>query len=222
MNRVDSQSQKSHIRHGVSALVLAPMEGIVDATMREVLTQSGAYSFCVSEFLRVSRNPHSAKSIRSHIPELTDRGCATPSGTPVQLQLLGGEPECLAATALRAAQIGVTSIDLNFGCPAKTVNRNDGGATLLKYPHRIKEIVRSVREAVPSEIPVSAKLRLGWESMDSIFQNAQMAQDGGASWVTIHARTKEQGYRPPAHWKILGEVKSQLKIPVVANGEIWT
>ena len=111
---------------------------------------------------------------------------------------------------------------MNFGCPAPTVNRHDGGATLLKYPNRIREIVAAVREAVPAAIPVSAKLRLGWESVEDIHENAAMAAEGGATWLTIHARTRTQGYAPPVYWPLVGRVRERLKIPVVANGDIRT
>src|SRR5205085_9731020 len=76
--------------------------------------------------------------------------------------------------------------------------------------------------AVPADLPVSAKLRLGWDNIHAIHVNAERAAEGGADWITIHARTKSQGYRPPAYWKPLGEVRARLRIPVVANGEIWT
>jgi tRNA-dihydrouridine synthase C len=209
------------IRIGRPALLLAPMEGVTDAPMRAFLSERGGFSFCVSEFLRVSQEPVSAKVFYRDIPELLS-GCKTPSGLPVQIQLLGGHPERMAQSARVAVSCGAKGVDINFGCPAPTVNRNDGGATLLKYPDRIREIVQAVRAAVPKEYPVSAKLRLGWDSMDSIHLNAQRAAEGGASWITIHGRTKFQGYTPPAYWEPIGQVKRALDIPVVANGEIWT
>ena len=113
-------------------------------------------------------------------------------------------------------------MDLNFGCPARTVNRHDGGATLLQYPDRIRAIVAAVRVAVPANLPVSAKMRLGWDNIHAIHVNAERAAEGGADWITVHARTKSQGYRPPAYWKPLAEGRARLRIPVVANGEIWT
>lgn len=206
---------------GTPAIVLAPMEGVTDAPMRAFLTERGGFSFCVSEFQRVSQGVLPKKVFFREIPEL-HRGCRTEAGTPVQIQLLGGHPERMAKTALVAVSCGARAIDLNFGCPAPTVNKNDGGATLLKYPDRIREIVRAVRDAVPSEYPVSAKFRLGWDSLDPIHLNAERAAEGGASWITIHGRTKTQGYKPPAYWKPIGEVRKALDIPVVANGEIWT
>jgi tRNA-dihydrouridine synthase C len=197
------------------------MEGVTDAPMRAFLSERGGFSFCVSEFLRVSQTPIPKKVFFRDIPELC-HNARTPSGLPVQIQLLGGHPERMAQSAMVAVSCGAQAIDINFGCPAPTVNRNDGGATLLKFPERIREIVRAVRDAVPSQYPVSAKLRLGWDAMDSIHLNAQRAAEGGASWITIHGRTKTQGYKPPAYWAPIGEVRRALSIPVVANGEIWT
>jgi tRNA-dihydrouridine synthase C len=82
--------------------------------------------------------------------------------------------------------------------------------------------VRAVREALPQQIPVSAKLRLGWDSITPIYVNAEQAAKAGANWITIHARTKAQGYQPPVYWEPIGEVRRSLDIPVVANGDIWT
>lgn len=209
------------ITPGMPALVLAPMEGVTDAPMRALLTERGGLSFCVSEFLRVSQDVPPARTFLEHVPEL-GHGCLTPAGTPIQIQLLGGDADRLAAAALRGVELGARAIDLNFGCPAPTVNRHDGGATLLKYPERIEKIVATVRAAVPREVPVSAKLRLGWESMEDVHVNAERAAMGGAAWITIHGRTRMQGYKPPAYWGPIGEVRRRLGIPVVANGEIWT
>lgn len=203
------------------ALVLAPMEGVTDAPMRALLTELGDFTFCVSEFLRISQDVPPPRTYLEHVPELK-QGCETPAGVPIQVQLLGGNEERLAIAAARACALGARAIDLNFGCPAPTVNRHDGGASLLRHPARIRSIVAAVRAAVPRELPVSAKLRLGWESMEDIFVNAEQAELGGAAWITIHARTKFQGYAPPAHWQYIGEVRKRLGIPVVANGEIWT
>lgn len=209
------------IQSHIPALVLAPMEGVTDFPMRAFLTERGGFSFCVSEFLRVSQDLLPRRTYLEHIPELIHQG-KTASGTPVQVQLLGGDPEKMAHCALNAVRAGATAVDLNFGCPAPTVNRHDGGASLLKTPTRIYSIVKAVRSMLPSTIPVSAKLRLGWEDMNDIFVNAEQAALGGASWLTIHARTRMQGYTPPAHWKYIGEVKKQLNLPIIANGEIWT
>lgn len=203
------------------ALILAPMEGLTDAPMRALQGEAGAFTFCVSEFLRISSDVPSQKVFLRHVPEL-NHGGVTVSGLPVQIQLLGGHAGRMAQAAAVACEAGARAIDINFGCPAPTVNRHDGGASLLLHPARIREIVRAVREALPPEVPVSAKLRLGWDSLDSIHENAAMAAEGGAAWLTIHGRTRVQGYRPPAHWGPIGVVRERLGIPVVANGDIWT
>jgi tRNA-dihydrouridine synthase C len=197
------------------------MEGVTDAPMRAVQGETGAFSFAVSEFFRVNHVVPYKSAFYRHVPELRRDGL-TDSGLPVQVQLLGGNAELLAASARVAVQAGAQAIDLNFGCPARTVNKHDGGATLLKYPRRIREIVTAVRAAVPREVPVSAKLRLGWDTLDAIFENAEMAAEGGASWLTIHARTRVAGYAPPVHWSMIGRVRERLRLPVVANGDIWT
>ena len=128
----------------------------------------------------------------------------------------------MAEAAGRGHALGAPGIDINFGCPARTVNRHDGGATLLRYPTRIRDIVEAVRAALPRSVPVSAKLRLGWDDTVAIFANAEMTAQGGADWLTIHARTRTQGYAPPVNWALIGRVRERLKIPVVANGDIWS
>lgn len=203
------------------ALILAPMDGLTDAPMRAVQGELGAFTFAVSEFLRVSAEVPPKRVFLRHVPELS-QGAMTPSGLPVQVQLLGGHPGRMAQAAVVACEAGARAIDINFGCPAPTVNRHDGGATLLKHPERIREVVAAIRAALPPEIPVSAKLRLGWASMDAIFENADRAAEGGAAWLTIHGRTRTQGYQPPADWTRIGIVRERVGIPVVANGDIWT
>lgn len=202
------------------AVILAPMEGITDAPFREFITRTGFYDFCVSEFIRVSGTVLSPKMFRKHIPELL-HSSRTTSNTPVQIQLLGGDPDRLAESALNAIEVGAMGIDLNFGCPAPTVNRHDGGATLLQYPERLEKIVRTVRDRIPAHIPVSAKMRLGFSDPEVVYENAKRLEQGGANWITIHGRTKTQGYIPPAYWKPIGKVRASISIPVVANGEIW-
>ncbi len=203
------------------ALVLAPMQGLTDAPMRAVCAEGGAFTFAVSEFLRISSEVPPARVFYRQVPELHCHA-RTPNGLPVQVQLLGGHAGRMAQAAWTAFQAGAQAVDINFGCPAPTVNRHDGGAVLLNHPCRIREIVRAVRDALPPHIPVSAKMRLGWDTPDAVLENADMAAEGGASWVTIHGRTRVQGYAPPAYWHPIGQVRARLSIPVVANGDIWT
>ncbi|UTF61360.1 tRNA-dihydrouridine synthase [Gilvimarinus sp. DA14] len=200
---------------------LAPMEGVIDYLVRDILTQTKGIDQCVTEFVRVVDQPLPRRVFRRFCPELENQ-CRTPSGVPVKLQLLGGQPEPMAENARRAVRAGAQAIDLNFGCPAKTVNKSDGGACLLRDPNRVFNIVSAVRNAVPSDIPVSAKIRLGFADRSNYMDNARACEDAGADELAVHARSKADGYKPPAYWECIGEIKQKLTIPVIANGEIWS
>lgn len=201
-------------------IVLAPMEGLTDFTMRHVLTQLSPYDWCVTEFLRITDRLMPNSVFYKHCPELLNQG-RTSNGTPVHFQLLGSDPHMLALNARRAVELGALAIDLNFGCPAKTVNRHGGGATLLANSQTLYDIVRSVREQVPQSVPVSAKMRLGIDSTAELMDNALAIHEAGADWLTIHARTKSQGYRPPVDWEAIGRVCGRFPAwRIIANGDI--
>ena len=201
-------------------LFLAPMEGVTDWAMRDLLTSLGGIDQCVTEFLRVTDKLHPYKVFEKNCPELKT-GSKTRSGTTVFVQLLGGQALPLAENALRAHEMGAAGVDLNFGCPAKTVNRHDGGASLLKSTDRIYNIVKTVRDAVPSTTPVTAKVRLGFDDPSHCLDNVKACEDAGATWVTVHCRTKTDGYKPPAYWEWIPKIKERTKVKIIANGEIW-
>ena len=203
------------------ALVLAPMEGVMDAPMRALIADLGGFDYGVSEFIRVGQNLVDAKLVLRDIPDL-NKPVFGHAKFPLQLQLLGDSPEFMAASAIEGCIAGARAIDINFGCPAPTILRHSGGAALLKTPCAITEILSAVRKAVPAMIPVSAKVRLGWDNPNDVDAIARAVEDGGASWITIHARTKQEGYRPGVHWDALARVKSNLSIPVIANGDLFT
>ena len=196
------------------------MEGLTDPIMREVLTHVGDFDWCVTEFIRVTDSVLPEHVYDTYCPELKTGG-KTAAGTPVHVQFLGNNPDMLAANAVRAVELGAPAIDLNFGCPAKTVNRHRGGSVLLDEPDVVHLLVKAVRDAVPSHIPVSAKMRLGYMDRHFMLENAHAIEDAGASWVTVHARTKADGYTPPAFWDQLAPIREALNINVIANGEIW-
>ncbi|MDX1693565.1 MAG: tRNA-dihydrouridine synthase family protein [Ketobacteraceae bacterium] len=202
-------------------IVLAPMEGVIDHIMRDLLTRIGGIDLCVTEFVRVSDQLLPPRVFHRDCPELLS-GCQTPAGVPVVLQLLGGKAAPMAENAAMAAELGAPAIDINFGCPAKTVNRHDGGASLLRSPERIYEIVSAVRRAVPATIPVTAKIRLGFSDTSLALDNALAVESAGAREITVHGRTRQDGYKPPAYWDWIGRIREALAIPVIANGEIWT
>jgi tRNA-dihydrouridine synthase C len=203
-----------------SKLFLAPMEGVTDWAMRDLLTSLGGIDQCVTEFLRVTDKLHPYKVFEKNCPELKT-GSKTRSGTTVFVQLLGGQAIPLAENALRAHEMGAAGVDLNFGCPAKTVNRHDGGASLLKSTDRIYNIVKTVRDAVPLSTPVTAKVRLGFDDPSHCLDNVKACEDAGATWVTVHCRTKTDGYKPPAYWEWIPKIKERTKVKIIANGEIW-
>lgn len=202
-------------------ILLAPMEGIVDHTMRDMLTRIGAIDRCVTEFIRVTDTRLPPKVFYRYCPELRAGGL-TAAGVPVYIQLLGGKPEPMAINAQRAAELGAPGLDLNFGCPAKQVNRSDGGSVLLKEPDRVHDIVAAVRRAVPAAIPVTAKIRLGFNDRSLLTDIVQGICNAGANELTIHARTKQDGYKPPAYWHVIADIRSQYSIPIIVNGEIWS
>lgn len=202
-------------------ILLAPMEGVMESVMRDILTRIGGYERCVTEFVRVSNTVLPPKVFYRLCPELKTEG-RTPANIPVYVQLLGSDPALMAANAKVVAQLGAPGIDLNFGCPAKTVNKSRGGATLLKTPEAVYEICSAVRDATPSSVPVTAKIRLGFDSDSQFEAIATQALRSGITELTVHARTKVQAYRPPAHWQRLRDIANPDQVPIIANGEIWT
>jgi len=197
------------------------MEGLLDFVLRDILTRVGGVDRCVSEFIRVTHTLLNERTFLRVMPELANGGY-TPAGVPVRAQLLGSDPVCMAENAAALAELGPHGIDLNFGCPAKVVNRHGGGAALLQDPELLTRIVSAVRRAVPAHMPVSAKMRLGFNDDSRAVECAQALADGGADELVVHARTKADAYRPPAYWERVNDIRLAVSIPVVANGEIWT
>ena len=204
--------------------LLAPMEGLTDPLMRQILTQIAAdlgrpYDWSVSEFIRVTQHVLPAHVFYKYVPELR-HNAKTTSGTPIHIQLLGSEAYLMAENAAYVCELGAPAIDINFGCPAKTVNSHRGGSVLLDEPEVMYEIISAVRQAVPAHIPVSAKIRLGYTDTSRMDDIRSAIATSGADWLTIHARTKTQGYKPPAYWDKIQSFNT-LDMPVIANGEIW-
>lgn len=202
-------------------ILLAPMEGLLDCVLRDILTRVGGVDLCVSEFVRVSGSLLPNRTFLRIVPEL-DNGSKTTAGVPVRVQLLGSDPQMMAMNAARLAALNPAGIDLNFGCPAKTVNRHGGGSILLREPDRIFELVAAVRAAMPANMLLTAKMRLGYEDKSLALDCARAMQAGEAAEIVVHARTKVEGYKPPAHWEWIGRIQDAVQIPVIANGEIWT
>lgn len=200
-------------------LLLAPMEGLIDPYLRQLLTHIGGYDWCVSEFIRVTERLLPARFFYRVVPELRQGG-ATASGTPVYVQLMGNQPSVIVENAQQLVELGAPGIDLNFGCPSPVVNRKGAGASLLQEPDTIHHITASLRRAVPAHIPVTVKMRLGYNDGQRAVEIAQGIESAGATLLTVHARTRADGYRAPARWEALAAIHESITIPVVANGDI--
>lgn len=210
-------------------IYLAPMEGVIDHHMRYLLNELGGIDLSVTEFIRVSEQAVPRRVFLRCCPELTPlservhtTGSAYGSSKTTRVQLLGSKPDLIGRSARTAALLGASAIDLNFGCPAKIVNRNYGGARLLDETALIHDIVKSTRQCVPAPTLVTAKIRLGYEDRNSYLRNAVAIAEAGADELVVHARSKADGYNPPAYWHYIRDIQAHIDIPVVANGEIWT
>jgi len=205
----------------INKLTLAPMEGVADALMRDLLTSINCYDLCITEFIRVVDSLIPSHVFHKISPELKQNGF-TSNKTPVRVQLLGQNPHWMAENAFRATELGSHGVDLNFGCPAKTVNKSKGGAILLKSPESIYNIVKNVRESIPAEQVLSAKIRLGFDDATLLDEIVSAICSANADQLTIHARTKRDGYKPPAYWHHIGKISDKYPIELFANGEIWS
>lgn len=200
---------------------LAPMEGLMDYFLREIVTSLGGFDISVSEFIRVVDRPLPESVFLTQVPELHKSG-HTKAGTPVRVQLLGSDPQALAENAQTALALGSHGIDYNFGCPSNTVNRRSGGAALLQYPNQIYDILSCARRSLPGKSKISAKMRLGFENSSLSLEIAQAIEDAGVNEIIIHGRTKLDGYKPPADWEAISQIQQQAKINIIANGDIFS
>lgn len=199
--------------HGCPYLQLAPMEGVGDRCFRKAIASIGGFDEAVRDFIRVPREPH--------IPSLAKLYEADELGSiPLAAQLMGSEPEHMAEMAREIERKGAPRIDVNCGCPSNTVTGRGAGSSLLKEPRFLHEVARAVVEAV--SIPVTLKMRSGFENISLFEENLMAAQESGVRYITLHPRTKVDGYGPPARWDLIARAKSLLKIPLVGNGDILT
>lgn len=197
--------------NGCPYLILAPMEGVGDRTFRKAMAFIGGFDEAVTDFLRVPSNAH----IKSLAKEYEARETYP---IPLAAQIMGSDPHLMAEMALALESRGAPRIDINCGCPSNTVTGRGAGSSLLKTPHFLYEVAKEVVKAV--QIPVTIKMRSGYEDTSLFKENILAAQESGISYLTLHPRTKVEGYGPPANWKLIAEAKKLLTIPVVGNGDI--
>src|SRR5581483_3456599 len=192
-------------------LVLAPMSGVTNRTMRALYKPFGL-GLTVTEF--VSANALRFGSRRTM--EMIDQHGVE---RPVSTQLWGNDPAVMAQAARVVRECGADIVDINFGCPAPKVTKTEGGSACLRDVNRCEAIMRAVVDAV--DCPVTVKMRLGWSETDLVFvEVARRAEAVGVRAVTLHARTAKQFYKGNADWERIAELKAAVGIPVIGNGDL--
>lgn len=200
-------------KNGCPYLQLAPMEGVGDRCFRKAMAYIGGFDEAVREFLRVPANAHIKSLAKVYVAdELTP--------TPLAAQIMGSDPHLMAEMAQELAQKKAPRIDVNCGCPSNTVTGRGAGSSLLKDPNILHEVAKAVVQAV--DIPVTIKMRSGYEDISLFEENILAAEESGVRYITLHPRTKVDGYGPKARWDLIARAKSLLKIPLIGNGDILT
>lgn len=198
----------------VSSRVLqAPLSGVTDLVFRRLVRRHAPASMMYTEMVNAT-GLHYVKQL----PKIME---VDPNERPISIQLFDCRPDFLAEAAQMAVQEGADTVDINMGCPVNKITKNGGGSSLLREPEVAEAIVRSVAQAV--KVPVTVKTRIGWNDKEiNILDFARRMQDAGAQMITVHGRTRAQGYNGPAKWEWIAKVKGILSIPVIANGDIFS
>lgn len=196
-----------------SRVFQSPLSGVTDLVFRRLVRNYAPESMLYTEMVHASQLRHVKK-----LPKIME---VDPRERPISIQLFDCRPNFLAEAAEKAVKEGADTVDINMGCPVNKITKNGGGSSLLRQPEIAAEIVRSVVKAV--EVPVTVKTRIGWNDEEiTILDFAKRMEDAGAKMLTLHARTRAQGYSGPARWDWIKRVKEVLSIPVIANGDIFS
>ena len=196
-----------------SRVFQSPLSGVTDLVFRRLVRNYAPESMLYTEMVHASQLRHVKK-----LPKIME---VDPRERPISIQLFDCRPNFLAEAAEKAVKEGADTVDINMGCPVNKITKNGGGSSLLRQPEIAAEIVRSVVKAV--EVPVTVTTRIGWNDEEiTILDFAKRMEDAGAKMLTLHARTRAQGYSGPARWDWIKRVKEVLSIPVIANGDIFS
>ncbi len=197
--------------NGCPYLLLAPMEGVGDRSFRRAIATIGGFDEAVTEFISVPAKAHVESLAKVYDKDELGK-------TPLAAQIMGSDPSLMALMAKELEKRGALRIDINCGCPSNTVTGRGAGSSLLKNPLHLYEMAKTVVTSVTT--PVTLKMRSGYEDISLFKENLLAAEESGVQYITLHPRTKIDGYTPPARWDLIAEAKNLLTIPVVGNGDI--
>ncbi|MEM7552572.1 MAG: tRNA dihydrouridine synthase DusB [Cyanobacteria bacterium P01_A01_bin.84] len=196
-----------------SRVLQSPLSGVTDLVFRRLVRRYAPTSMMYTEMVNAT-GLHYVKEL----PKIME---VDPGERPISIQLFDCRPDFLAEAAVKAVKEGADTVDINMGCPVNKITKNGGGSSLLRQPEIAEEIVRQVVKAV--DVPVTVKTRIGWNDKEiNILDFAQRMQDAGSQMITVHGRTRSQGYNGNARWEWIARVKEVLDIPVIANGDIFS
>lgn len=191
--------------------VLAPMEGVTNFVIRNALNDLGGIGMLCTEFVRVSSHAVTPRTVREAVQK-------TP-GVPLSVQVMGNDASLMADSAERMEAAGADIIDINLGCPTKNAVKGNVGSAMLKDPDLLYDVLSSMRTKVKGWL--SAKIRAGFDENNHVSHIAQTVEATGADFIAVHPRRRKDFYEGVADWRIIGHLKSILKIPVIGNGDIW-
>ncbi len=193
-----------------SNVILAPMAGITDKPFREICRKFGA-GMVYSEMISAKGLYYNDKKTASLMDMRGESPCA--------IQIFGSEPEIMAEIIPKVMEHNPDIIDINMGCPAPKIVNNGDGSALMKTPELMGRIMCAVSDASP--VPVTAKIRKGWED-DNSLECAKILEENGACAIAVHGRTRQEFYGGKADWEIIRRIKKELSIPVIGNGDIFS